>query len=163
MPLLPHLERLAARENLSAADAEAAMQSILEGRAAPAQIAGFLMALRVKGETVDELVGFARAMRRMATPIDVNGNGDTLLDTCGTGGDGCDTFNISTLAAFVAAGAGVRVAKHGNRAVTSQTGCGSVDLLDSLGISIPVSPSKQRARSAKWVSAFCSRPRCTRR
>ena len=144
MPLLPHLERLAARENLSAAEAEAAMQSILEGRAAPAQIAGFLMALRVKGETVDELVGFARAMRRMAVQIDLNGGGETLLDTCGTGGDGSDTFNISTVAAFVAAGAGVRVAKHGNRAVTSPAGCGSVDLLDSLGISIPASPEETR-------------------
>ena len=150
MPLLPHLERLAARENLSAAEAEAAMQSILEGRVAPAQIAGFLMALRVKGETVDELVGFARAMRRMATPIDLNGSGETLLDTCGTGGDGSDTFNISTVAAFVAAGAGVRVAKHGNRAVTSPTGCGSVDLLDSLGISIPTSPEDTR-RSIREV------------
>jgi anthranilate phosphoribosyltransferase len=145
MPLLPHLERLAARENLSAAEAEAAMQSILEGRVAPAQIAGFLMALRVKGETVDELVGFARAMRRMAVQIDLNGGGgETLLDTCGTGGDGSDTFNISTVAAFVAAGAGVRVAKHGNRAVTSPAGCGSVDLLDSLGISIPASPEETR-------------------
>jgi anthranilate phosphoribosyltransferase len=150
MPLLSHLERLAARENLSAADAEAAMQQILNGAVAPAQIAGFLMALRVKGETVDELVGFARAMRRMAVPLNVSVEGETLLDTCGTGGDGASTFNISTVAAFVAAGAGVRVAKHGNRAVTSQSGCGSIDLLDSLGIAIPQSP-EQTARAIREV------------
>jgi anthranilate phosphoribosyltransferase len=142
MPLLSHLEKLAARENLTAAEAEAAMQHILEGQVTPAQIAGMLMALRVKGETVDELVGFARAMRRMAQPVDLAIGGETLLDTCGAGGDGADTFNISTVAAFVAAGAGVRVAKHGNRAVTSPTGCGSVDLLDSLGIAVPRSPQE---------------------
>lgn len=140
MSLLSHLEKLASRGDLECEEASDAMQTILEGRAAPAQIAAFLMALRMKGETVDELVGFARAMRRMAAPFQVNTNGETLLDTCGTGGDGADTFNISTVAAFVAAGAGVRVAKHGNRAVTSAQGCGSVDLLDSLGIPIPVSP-----------------------
>jgi anthranilate phosphoribosyltransferase len=150
MPLLPYLERLAARENLSVTDAETAMQQILEGRVAPSQIAGFLMGLRVKGETVDELVGFARAMRRMGTRLDLSMAGETLLDTCGTGGDGAETFNISTVAAFVAAGAGVRVAKHGNRAVTSAKGCGSVDLLDSLGIAIPVSP-EETARTIREV------------
>jgi anthranilate phosphoribosyltransferase len=150
MPLLPYLERLAARENLSASDAETAMQQILEGRVAPAQIAGFLMGLRVKGETVDELVGFARAMRRLSVRLDLSMNGETLLDTCGTGGDNAETFNISTVAAFVAAGAGVRVAKHGNRAVTSAKGCGSVDLLDSLGIPIPTSP-EETARSIREV------------
>ena len=150
MPLLPHLERLAARENLTSADAEAAMQQILEGSVAPAQIAGFLMALRVKGETVEELAGFARAMRRMAVRLDVAVEGETLLDTCGTGGDGSGTFNISTVAAFVAAGAGVRVAKHGNRAVTSSAGCGSVDLLDSFGIGVPTSP-QDTARAIREV------------
>jgi anthranilate phosphoribosyltransferase len=150
MPLLPYLERLAARENLSATDAETAMQQILEGRVAPAQIAGLLMALRVKGETVDELVGFARAMRRMGVRLDLSLEGEALLDTCGTGGDAAETFNISTVAAFVAAGAGVRVAKHGNRAVTSAAGCGSVDLLDSLGIPIPASP-EETARAIREV------------
>jgi len=150
MPLLPYLERLAARENLSAGDAETAMQQILEGRVAPVQIAGFLMGLRVKGETVDELVGFARAMRRMSVRLDLSMNGETLLDTCGTGGDSAETFNISTVAAFVAAGAGVRVAKHGNRAVTSARGCGSVDLLDSLGIAIPTTP-EETARAIREV------------
>lgn len=150
MSLHPYLEKLAARENLTTTEASEAMQAILEGGAAPAQIAGFLMALRVKGETVDELVGFARTMRQMASPFRVNINGETLLDTCGTGGDGADTFNISTVAAFVAAGAGVRVAKHGNRAVTSAQGCGSVDLLDSLGIAIPTSPD-ETAKSIREV------------
>ncbi len=150
MSLLPHLEKLASRIDLTCEEASDAMQSVLEGRAAPAQIAAFLMALRVKGETVDELVGFARVMRQMASPFQVYTNGETLLDTCGTGGDGAETFNISTIAAFVAAGAGVHVAKHGNRAVTSAHGCGSVDLLDSLGIAIPESP-EQTARAIREV------------
>lgn len=136
MPLLPYLERLAAGDDLSAAEAQSAMQTILDGKASPAQIAGFLMALRVQGETVDELVGFARAMRQTAVPVDLGLPGETILDTCGTGGDGAGTFNISTVAAFVVAGAGVRVAKHGNRAVTGKSGCGSADLLDSFGVAI---------------------------
>jgi anthranilate phosphoribosyltransferase len=126
------------------------MQTILDGKASPAQIAGFLMALRVQGETVDELVGFARAMRQTAVPIELGLPGETLLDTCGTGGDGCDTFNISTVAAFVVAGAGVRVAKHGNRSVTGKSGCGSVDLLDSLGIA-PETEPQRTARAIREV------------
>jgi anthranilate phosphoribosyltransferase len=142
MPLLPYLERLANRENLAPDEAEAAMQIILDGRANHAQIAAFLMALRVKGETVEEITGLARAMRRMAVRVDAGLNGEPLLDTCGTGGDGSGTFNISTVAAFVVAGAGVRVAKHGNRSVTSKAGCGSVDLLESLGIAPSLSPER---------------------
>jgi anthranilate phosphoribosyltransferase len=139
MPLLPYLIRLVAEQNLPAADAEAAMQIILRGEASHARIAAFLIALRMKGETVDELVGFARAMRRMAVPIDAGLAGHTLLDTCGTGGDGSNTFNISTVAAFVVAGAGVYVAKHGNRSISSQ--CGSADLLEAWGIRLDLPPA----------------------
>src|ERR1041385_6890246 len=119
MPLLPYLERLIAREDLSAVDARAAMQAILAGQASAPQIAAFLVALRMKGETAEELAGFARTMREMAVHVDTGLNGSTLLDTCGTGGDCCGTFNISTVAAFVVAGAGVHVAKHGNRSISS--------------------------------------------
>jgi len=139
MPLLPYLNRLVAGQNLPAADAEAAMQIILRGEASHARIAAFLIALKMKGETVDELVGFARAMRRMAVPIDAGLAGHTLLDTCGTGGDGSHTFNISTVAAFVVAGAGVYVAKHGNRSISSQ--CGSADLLEAWGIRLDLPPA----------------------
>jgi anthranilate phosphoribosyltransferase len=139
MSLLPYLTRLVSEENLPAADAEAAMQIILRGEASHPQIAAFLIALKMKGETVDELVGFARAMRQMAVPIDAGMEGHTLLDTCGTGGDGCNTFNISTVTAFVVAGAGVHVAKHGNRSISSQ--CGSADLLEAWGIRIDLPPA----------------------
>src|ERR1035441_3030533 len=115
MGLLPYLERVASRVDLSSSEALEAMRTILCGEASQPQIAAFLTALRMKGETVEELVGFARAMREMAIPVDPGLPGETLLDTCGTGGGGPATFNISTLAAFVVAGAGVRVAKHGNR------------------------------------------------
>ena len=109
MPLLPYLERVAERNNLSPEEAQEAMRVILAGQASQPQLAAFLMAMRMKGETADELVGFARAMRAMASPIDHGLSGEAVLDTCGTGGDGAGTFNISTIAAFVVAGAGVHV------------------------------------------------------
>jgi anthranilate phosphoribosyltransferase len=139
MSLLPYLHRVADSHNLSCADALEAMRIILNGGATGPQIAGFLVALRMKGETVDELVGFARALREMAEPVDPGLDGEPLLDTCGTGGDGLATFNISTVAAFVVAGAGARVAKHGNRSISSQ--CGSSDLLEAMGVRIPMSPA----------------------
>jgi anthranilate phosphoribosyltransferase len=148
MPLLPFLERILEREDLSSADAESAMQAILGGQASHAQIAAFLTGMRMKGETVDELVGLARAMRKMAVRIEPGLNGLALLDTCGTGGDRAGTFNISTVAAFVVAGAGVHVAKHGNRSISSQ--CGSADLLESLGIELAI-PPEAAARAIREV------------
>src|SRR5690349_16897224 len=148
MSLLPYLERVAERENLSSEDALAAMETILSGKSSQPQIAAFLIALRMKGETVDELVGFARAMRRMAAPVNLKLHGERLLDTCGTGGDVSGTFNISTVAAFVVAGAGIRVAKHGNRSISSQ--CGSADLLESMGIKVAVS-AEQAAQAIREI------------
>jgi len=122
-------------ENLTEEEAAAAFEVIMRGDATPSQIAGFIVALRMKGETVEELTGFARTARAVATPIHVDG---ALLDTCGTGGDGLATFNISTLAAIVAAACGARVAKHGNRAASSM--CGSADVLEQLGVKIDLAP-----------------------
>jgi anthranilate phosphoribosyltransferase len=129
------IAKLVRSESLSEAEASTAFEEIMRGDATPIQIAGFVVALRIKGETVDELTGFARAARAMATPISVDGN---LLDTCGTGGDGLATFNISTLSAIVAAACGARVAKHGNRAASSM--CGSADVLEQLGVKIDLGP-----------------------
>lgn len=129
---------LAENQNLSEAQAAAAMTDVMEGVATPAQIAGFITALRIKGETVDEITGCAKAMRAKATTI--RPQVDVLVDTCGTGGDAASTFNISTTSAFVVAGAGLPVAKHGNRAVSSR--CGSADVLEALGIRIDLTPEQ---------------------
>jgi anthranilate phosphoribosyltransferase len=134
MPLLPFLHRAVAGAHLEPAAAEQAMNIILDGGASTAQIAAFLVALRMKGETSGELLGFARAMRERAHKIRTELGGAPLLDTCGTGGDGLGTFNISTIVAFVVAGAGVKVAKHGNRSISSK--CGSADLLERLGVQV---------------------------
>jgi len=133
--LLEAIAKVVRCENLSEDEAAAAFEVIMRGDATPSQIAGFVVALRMKGETVEELTGFARTARAVATRIQVEG---ALLDTCGTGGDGLATFNISTLAAIVAAACGARVAKHGNRAASSM--CGSADVLEQLGVKIDLAP-----------------------
>lgn len=125
------LQRLVSHEALSTEEAAAAMRAIMSGDVTPGQVGGFLMALRTKGETVDELDGFARTALEFANPVSPPA---PVLDTCGTGGDRSGTFNISTLSAIVVAGAGVPVAKHGNRAASSH--CGSADLLEALGVKI---------------------------
>jgi len=144
------LEKIAADKDLSRSEAAAAMEEILCGRATDAQIAALLTSLNAKGETVDELVGFATAMRRHATPIFPPGRhaDEALVDTCGTGGDESGTFNVSTAAAFVVAGAGVHVAKHGNRSISSR--CGSADVLEQLGVRIDLAP-EQVARAIEEV------------
>jgi len=126
-------------KNLSGEEAEQAMKLIMSGQATPAQIAGFLTALRMKGETIDEIAAFARVMREFAVQINPRVQG-RLVDTCGTGGDRVKTFNISTIAAFVVAGAGVAIAKHGNRSVTSKAG--SADLLEALGVNLELPPER---------------------
>jgi anthranilate phosphoribosyltransferase len=138
--LLPFLHKIAAGEDLSTAEAHSAMLAILEGEASTAQISAFLMGLRVKGETHEELLGFARAMREKTTRIDACVATESLLDTCGSGGGAGSTFNISTVAAFVVAGAGARVAKHGNRSFSSQ--CGSADILEELGVAVSQPPDR---------------------
>jgi len=135
------INKLVNHESLTRAEAQEAMQAIMDGGATPAQIAGFLIALRMKGETVDEIAGFAEIMTRKAARIKPKAR--LVVDTCGTGGDKSGTFNVSTVVAFVAAGAGVTVAKHGNRAVSSK--CGSADMLEALGVNINLAPAEVEA------------------
>src|ERR1700733_13059083 len=137
------LRKIGAGEDLTRAEADGAMEQILSGHATDSPVAELLRALRIKGETVDELVGFATAMRRSATkifPSNYARRGEPLMDTCGTGGDAKGTFNVSTATAFVVAGAGVRVAKHGNRSISSK--CGSADMLEALGVRIDLEPER---------------------
>ena len=133
----PLLERLQRREDLSTAEAAGAMAAVMDGRATPAQIAGLLVALRMKGECPDEIVGFARAMRDRS--VRLSKAYPDAFDTCGTGGDGGGTFNVSTVVALVLAACGVTVAKHGNRSVSSR--CGSADLLAALGVNVSAAPA----------------------
>ncbi len=133
------LQKVVHKVNLSIDEAEKIMTEIMSGKVQDSQLGAFLTALNMKGESIEEITGFARIMRKFANQIEPQVNGD-LLDTCGTGGDKIKTFNISTISALVAAGAGVSVAKHGNRSVTSK--CGSADLLEGLGVKIDLSPEE---------------------
>jgi anthranilate phosphoribosyltransferase len=137
MSLVPFLHRVASGESLSSAEAHEAMNVLLEGNASEAAMAGFLVALRMKGETASELAGFARAMLEKVVFID---GGPDVIDIVGTGGDGAGTFNISTVAAIVMAGAGAHVAKHGNRAISGRVG--SADVFETLGVRIAMTPEE---------------------
>jgi anthranilate synthase/phosphoribosyltransferase len=130
------ISRVAAGTSLDEEESTQVMGAVMDGEATPSQISALVTAMRMKGETVDEITGFARAMRQRATPI--RPKTDVCIDTCGTGGDGLSTFNISTATAFVVAGAGVPIAKHGNRAVSSASG--SADVLEALGVRIDLAP-----------------------
>lgn len=137
--LKPFIAKTINRADLTASEAEEAMNVIMTGQATPAQIGSYLTALRMKGETIDEIAGSVRAMRANAVKVKLNAN-ENIYDIVGTGGDGAHTFNISTAAAFVLAGAGKKVAKHGNRAASSH--CGSADVLSALGISLELTPEQ---------------------
>jgi anthranilate phosphoribosyltransferase len=153
------------RQSLSREEARTVMSQVLTGKFTDAQIAALLVALHMKGETVEEIVGFAEAIRAAAAPlglrpnhtVDVSGTErDALVDTCGTGGDASGTFNISTATALVVAGAGVRVAKHGNRSLTSR--CGSADVMEALGVNINLSPVRLAACLDQVGIAFLFAP-----
>lgn len=153
--LKPFLSKVVETQDLTEEEAHQAMGIIMEGEATPAQIACFVTGLRMKGESIGEITGFARAMRAKAVPIEVKA-GEWVLDTCGTGGDGSSTFNISTAVAFVAAGGGLTVAKHGNRSVSSQ--CGSADVLEALGVNLQLSPERVQACLDEVGLAFLFAP-----
>ena len=164
--ILDALHRLANHhESLSREESRAVMAEVLTGKCTDAQIAALLVALHMKGETVEEIVGFAEAIRAEATPLDLQQNKtldvsgterDALVDTCGTGGDTSGTFNISTATALVTAGAGVRVAKHGNRSISSK--CGSADVMEALGVKIDLPPARIAACLEEVGIAFLYAP-----
>lgn len=166
------IEQAVRRVDLSESESRQAMEYIMSGEATPAQIAAFITAMRMKGETVEEITGAAQAMRSMAARIKVSGPSvaiesdglnraeespeETIVDTCGTGGDGSQTFNISTAVAFVAAGAGLTVAKHGNRAMSSK--CGSADVLERLGVNLGLTPEQVKQCIAETGIGFLFAP-----
>jgi anthranilate phosphoribosyltransferase len=143
------------RRNLSSDEMTAVMEAIMSGAATPAQIAGFLIGLRMKGETVEEIAAAAGVMRELCTKVEVHA--EHLVDTCGTGGDGAHTFNISTAAALVAAAAGAVVAKHGNRSVSSKSG--SADVLEAAGVNLDLAPEQVAACIAKIGVGFLFAPK----
>ena len=132
------LKLLINRQDLTSQQMTAVMQQIMNGKATPSQIGGFLVALQMKGETIAEITAAAQVMRSLATPVDMGS--DNLVDTCGTGGDGARTFNVSTASAFVVAAAGAKVAKHGNRSISSSSG--SADVLEAAGVNLDISPQQ---------------------
>ncbi len=152
--LLDALRKVVNRENLTQGEAKEAMRVIMKGEATPTQIAGFLVALRMKGETVAEITGFAEAMKESAIKVDTKHR--PVVDTCGTGGDRLKTFNVSTVAAFIVAGAGVTVAKHGNRSVTSKAG--SADVLEALGFNLQMRPERAKQALDEIGIAFLFAP-----
>src|SRR4051794_39130417 len=147
------IQKLAFREPLSAADAEAAFDIVMQGQATAVQVAALLSALRATGESPEVMAGVVRALRSAMVSLDAD-DADQLVDTCGTGGGAVTTFNISTAAAIVAAGAGVRIAKHGNRSFTTR--CGSADVLEALGVAIevPLGVMEDSLREAGIVFMF---------
>ena len=147
------LTQLLEQRPLSEEQAAEVMTEIMEGAASPAQVGAFVVALRAKGETTDEIVGLVRTMRSFSTKVDA---GKNLLDTCGTGGDRSGTFNVSTAAAIVCAGAGAKVAKHGNRAASSKAG--SADVLEALGVKIDLPPGGVRQCIEEAGIGFCFAP-----
>jgi anthranilate phosphoribosyltransferase len=162
------IARVVERENLTEPEMIEVMDQIMSGGATPAQIASFITALRMKGETVDEITGAARVMRDRALPIrvgrsvldldrdDINLDRESILDTCGTGGSGTNSFNISTTVAFVVSSCGVKVAKHGNRAVSSS--CGSADVLEALGVNLNITPETVERSIAEIGIGFLFAP-----
>lgn len=152
--ITPVLARLVRREDLSAADADAALSEILAGNVSDVQAAGFAVALRTKGETVEELAALVRTMLRFSTPVEV---APGAIDTCGTGGDRAGTVNVSTMAALIAAGAGARIVKHGNRAASSL--CGSADVLEALGVPLELGPEGVARCVEEAGIGFCFAPR----
>jgi anthranilate phosphoribosyltransferase len=146
MDMKQALKVVVENRNLSESEMMAVMELIMTGQASEAQIGGFLVALRMRGETIDEITGAARVMRKLATTVSINA--ENLVDTCGTGGDGANVFNVSTAAAFVVAAAGGKVAKHGNRSVSSTTG--SADVLEAAGVNLNLS-AEQVARAVEQI------------
>ena len=148
------IKKIAEKKNLTEEESIQAMNEIMSGEATPSQIAAFITALRMKGETVEEITGAAKVMRKKATNIDFPGK--IIVDTCGTGGDNSNTFNVSTVVALIAAAAGLLVAKHGNRSVSSS--CGSADVMEKLGLNLEIPPGKVKQSIAEIGIGFLYAP-----